>query len=329
MNPMQQSLRGYALVVLIVWAVLCIAAIAYSQQKDIPLWVAAPVVPAFLVEAALYIASGFAGIRAALEKLPRTVLATLMTISGVVPYLVYAIPTGVFRPEDAAGILLLASVASFWYVLAGRRTAADAGFLILMALPVLLKLFPSLYPDPIPRLSLHVLGVLMWYRLGIVAVLVLRKMGGIGFSFLPRPHEWWIGLRNFAIFLPVGFGIAVALQFVPPRVAPVSLQTVAIAIVTFFVTLWVLAVAEEFFFRGLLQQLLTRKLGSEAAGILVASVVFGAVHLGFRRFPNWDFAILAACAGVFYGLAYSQAKSIRAAMVTHALVVTTWRVFLF
>jgi membrane protease YdiL (CAAX protease family) len=78
----------------------------------------------------------------------------------------------------------------------------------------------------------------------------------------------------------------------------------------------------------LLQQLLTRKLRKQTLGIVIASVVFGAAHLGFREFPNWRFALLAASAGWFYGRAYAQAGSIRAAMVTHALVVTTWRVFL-
>jgi membrane protease YdiL (CAAX protease family) len=51
------------------------------------------------------------------------------------------------------------------------------------------------------------------------------------------------------------------------------------------------------------------------------------VHLWFRTFPNWRLAILAAVAGVFYGAAFNRTKSIRASMVTHALVVTTWRVF--
>ncbi|MDP9115318.1 MAG: hypothetical protein M3O20_16765 [Acidobacteriota bacterium] len=36
---------------------------------------------------------------------------------------------------------------------------------------------------------------------------------------------------------------------------------------------------------------------------------------------------MAAVAGVFYGLAYRQARSIRASMVTHALTVTAWRLF--
>jgi membrane protease YdiL (CAAX protease family) len=309
--------------------ILCIAATLYSREKNIPAWVAFSVVPAFLAEAAMYIASGHTAVRAYLEKLPRVILAAWMAVSGLVPYLLYSILSGVFRVEDAAGVLLLSSVASFWYVLAGKSTAADASYLALMAIPVLFDVFERLYPDPVPRLRIHVLGILMWYRTGIVAVLSIRKMGGIGFSFVPRPREWWIGVRNFAFFLPLGFGLALWLNFIGPRPAAVSFKTLALAVATFFITLWVLAVAEEFFFRGLLQQLVTRKLGSEAAGIIVASLVFGAVHLGYRSFPNWRFALLAACAGIFYGLAYSQAKSIRAAMVTHALVVTTWRVFLF
>ena len=35
--------------------------------------------------------------------------------------------------------------------------------------------------------------------------------------------------------------------------------------------------------------------------------------------------LLAAVAGFFYGRAYVEARSVRAAMVTHALVNTTWR----
>jgi uncharacterized protein len=50
--------------------------------------------------------------------------------------------------------------------------------------------------------------------------------------------------------------------------------------------------------------------------------------LWYRQFPNWKFVLLATCAGLFYGRAYIQARSIRAAMVTHALVVTVWKVFL-
>ena len=101
-----------------------------------------------------------------------------------------------------------------------------------------------------------------------------------------------------------------------------------IAAVTFLGMLWVVALGEEFFFRGLLQQWLGKWLRSPVAGWLLASALFGLAHLPFRSFPNWRFAAIAAVAGLLYGRAYVKAGSIRAAMVTHALVNTTWRVFL-
>jgi membrane protease YdiL (CAAX protease family) len=91
--------------------------------------------------------------------------------------------------------------------------------------------------------------------------------------------------------------------------------------------LWVVALAEEFFFRGLLQQWLTAWTRSEAAGLIAASLLFGSVHIFKTPFPNWKFATLAALAGICYGLAFRRARSIRASMVTHALVVTTWKIF--
>ena len=105
-------------------------------------------------------------------------------------------------------------------------------------------------------------------------------------------------------------------------------RTLAVLVGTFCGILWVVALSEEFFFRGVLQQALSRLTKSNVAGLVFASVAFGVVHLPFRHFPNWRFSILAGVAGLFYGIAYMRANSIRAAMVTHALVVTVWRVLL-
>lgn len=251
-----------------------------------------------------------------------------MIASAVLPYVIYSVGTGVFEWTSAAGILGLVVLPAFWFVVLGANAAADVGFLLLMAAPMLLKTFRDLYPDPIPDLQLHVLGRLMWIRMGIVVVLSLRHMDGIGFSFIPGGREWRIGVRNYLLFLPLGMVFAFAVGFLRPEPVAVTWKTLGLACLTFIITLWVLAAAEEFFFRGLLQQLLTRKFGKQTLGIVIASAVFGAAHLGFRGFPNWKFALLAASAGLFYGRAYAQAGSVRAAMVTHALVVTTWRVFL-
>ncbi|MBI1899088.1 MAG: CPBP family intramembrane metalloprotease [Acidobacteria bacterium] len=325
---MLDSLRGFAAALLILWTVLCIAAYLFSRDQGIPPGVAFLLLPAFLLEAGMYFASGTAAVRARLERLGPGPLALLMVLSAAIPYLLAAAPLGLFRFGSLAAILALAAAASFFYVLLPPKPWADALFLALLAAVVLLKVFPRLYPQPHQDVPLALLGASMWVRNGMLAVLSLRKVAGVGFGFWPRKRDWRIGLVHYALFLPVGIALAAALGFVAPRLADASLRILLLAIGTFFGVLWVLALSEEFFFRGLLQQMLAKALSSDTGGLVLASLLFGAVHLPYRGFPNWRFALLAAFAGLFYGRAFNQAQSIRAAMVTHALVVTTWRVFL-
>jgi membrane protease YdiL (CAAX protease family) len=161
-----------------------------------------------------------------------------------------------------------------------------------------------------------------------MAMLSVRRVKGIGFGFWPAAREWKIGAMYYVLFIPVAAVLAWWMGFARPRVpGPGWDKTSFMVVATFFGILWVVALGEEFFFRGLLQQWITTWLRSEWAGLIVSSLLFGAVHLWFRTFPDWRFASLAATAGLFYGLAFRQARSIRASMVTHALVVTTWRVF--
>jgi len=74
-------------------------------------------------------------------------------------------------------------------------------------------------------------------------------------------------------------------------------------------------------------QFFTPESGAGGGGLIVASVLFGAAHLWFRGFPNWKWLAIASVLGWFCGRARNQAGSIRAAMVTHALVITAWRAF--
>jgi uncharacterized protein len=325
MKPMLAGLRGFALAVAGLWIVLGIAAWLYSHDQNIPRWIVLAVVPAFLIEAALYLAAGVESTRARLQRLPARGLAALMTVTAPVPFAIYTLASGLWDWRSFVAIVGLAAAASFWFVLLPRNAAVDIGFLALLAAPMLAEVFKRLYPTPMPKLALSVLGVSMWVRTGMLATLSIRRMEGIGFGLVPRGREWLLGLRYFAYFLPIGFVLALALAFVRPELPALSVRTVLLTIATFLGVLWVLALSEEFFFRGILQQQLSRSLHNEWAGLVVASVLFGLVHLWFREFPNWRFALLATVAGLFYGLAYMRGRSIRPAMVTHALVVTTWK----
>jgi len=325
MKPMKESLRGYALALAILWAILILAAFLYSRDQGFPSNIVVAVVPAFLAEAALYLAAGMSSTRSRLEQMAPAQLAGWMTASSVVPYAICTFGLGMFDWRAAAAILALAAIASLYYVVLPHRPAMDLVFLAGVAAVVLLKIFQRLYPSPLPKVELSILGAAMWVRTGILATLSLRRMEGVGFGFLPRGREWAIGFRYYLLYLPAGIGLAIWLGFVHPQPRPFGLRMLLLTVATFFGVLWVVALSEEFFFRGILQQTLEKLLNNGPAALLLASLLFGAVHLPFRVFPNWRFAILAALAGVAYGLAFRAARSIRAAMVTHALVVTTWR----
>ncbi len=55
-----KQMRQFLTTLVVVWTAACIATYIYSQQQNIPSWIALAVLPAFLVEFAFYLAPGFA-----------------------------------------------------------------------------------------------------------------------------------------------------------------------------------------------------------------------------------------------------------------------------
>jgi membrane protease YdiL (CAAX protease family) len=233
-------------------------------------------------------------------------------------------PAGLTAPELLAA---LAAAVAFWFVVLPRTGWSTVLLLAFLGAVVVGKVFPALYPRPGGSPRLDFLGQMMWFRMGVLAFVSFGEMRSARLGFLPEGREWLTGMKWFVLFLPVAWACNGVLGFVHYR-APVlpGWQAAALAAGTFAGVLWVVALGEEFFFRGVLQPLMTKWMGA-AGGLAVTSLLFGSVHLWFRQFPNWRMAILASLAGVFYGLAFRERGGVRAAMVTHALVVTVWRTF--
>ena len=314
---MTQSLGCFRAALLAGWTALSAAGLLYARSKGIPAWAAVPVLAAFLVEYPFYLVPAFAEVRRRFERS----LPWLLVVSFVAPYVIYASNTGQFRWWALAQLAALATALSLWYKILPAAPLADGAFLLLVAAVVLRGYFDSIYTSPVGGLHLDILGHVALTRLCAMVMLVERRAPGVGYGFMPSRTEWMIGLRYFVYFLAAGIPLAWATRLV--RLGPgMPLWKIA---ATFVGVLWVVALSEEFFFRGLLQQWMAEWTGRPAIALAAASVLFGAVHLGFRGFPNWRFALAAAVAGWFYGRAYQQARSIRASMVTHALVVTLWR----
>jgi membrane protease YdiL (CAAX protease family) len=331
MSAMPNSLGRFQAVLSAGWVLLGLGGWLYASAKNVPAGAAFAVAAAFLFEFPFYLSPGFDAVRQRMEGLGRTRLAALLTATAVLPYLIYSVPVGTVRVEGFLAVLGVAAVVSFWYLVLPARPWSDAALLVLVAAILLSGIFDWVYVSPVPKVSISLLGHIMLIRTAAWTMLAIRP-GSVDepvnarFGFWPDRTEWMTGLRYFAMLLPVVSVVYWGLGLVRLRPQPLN---PALALATFFGILWVVALSEEFFFRGLLQPWLGRWTGSARAGLVLASVLFGSAHLGFQHhFPNWRFATVAAIAGFFYGLAWQRARSVQASMVTHALTVTLWRVFL-
>ena len=316
--------RGFLLTVLVGWILLIAAGCYYARLKQIPLAIAGPLVAAFLIEYVFYLVPGFTRLREWLSaKAPLRPLALAFAVSALAPYLAYSLATGQFRVVAASRLAAVVLVISFWYILRPPTAAADLALLALIVSVLLTRFFKQVYTSPVP--GVEILGHLMLIRLAASVLLIVREVEGTGYGFLPTAKEWGIGLRSFLYFLPVGAALWIGLRLGPFRTSPALL---ALAPLQFLGWLWVVALGEEFLARGLLQRWIADWTGRPALALSLASAAFGLSHLWFREFPNWKWAIVTAALGWFCGKAYNQAGGIRAGMVTHALVVTTWKTLL-
>jgi membrane protease YdiL (CAAX protease family) len=334
MTAVQDPIRRFWIAVAAGWLVLGAAAIVYARMRAVPAAIAFPLALAFLVEYPFYLLPGFPCARDRLMAGGRFRASSLLAASAVTPWLIYALPTGHFNFAALVALSCMAVLMSFWYFAFPAHPAADLIYLGLFGALMLLKVFARIYPDPLPKLDVSVLGHLMLIRVMAFSMVAIRggTLPGADYRFMPQAREWVAGLRWFAFLLPVTGAAYWALGLFALRPHPLNIVVYIVAVIgTFFGILWVTAISEEFIFRGLLQPWMEGWTGSPVAALVVTSLLFGAIHLSFRfhgGFPNWRFAIVAAILGLFCGLARRQTGGIQAGMVAHALAVAVWKIFL-
>jgi membrane protease YdiL (CAAX protease family) len=300
----------------IAWALMIVAAAIYANLKHIPLGLALPVAIAFAVELPFYVMAG-----APPDWLRKP---AVLAVTCVLPYLIYSIPAGLFGLPAFVLLSVIAIVLSYWYAGLPRHGLLDLLYVALLAAILLTKLFDRIYLSAIPKVELAVLGHVMLIRTAAVAIIGMRGGTGAQYTFVPRLSEWASGVKWFALMLPPVLLALWATGLWTPREHPNYWALIP----QFLGILWVVALSEEFFFRGMLQSWMESWTGNRIGGLVVTSLMFGFAHLWFRRqFPNWQFAIVAAIFGLFCGLAWREKRSVPASMVTHALGATLYRVF--
>jgi membrane protease YdiL (CAAX protease family) len=322
-------MRPFFITLALSYLVLLVAAEVYWHQWPASHWILTAALPAFLLEATFFFAATFEDTRPWFAKWqPPLLKAGALWASAVLPYAVFSCLAGTVHVRQFCILAGLTGVFSLWHVYLPRRIAYDAGFLVIAAAPMILRVFPKLYQAPDDHLQVDVLGHAMWFRVGIVALLVLREWDPGPFSLWPGRREWRIGtLCYLAVIVPI-CTVALAIgdvRFAPHHQTPLVLAGVAVG--TFFGILWGVALGEDLFFQGVISRALLKNSYSPAVAVLLSAVLFGSAHLWFHEFPNWRRAIVVSILGLACGVAYIRSGSVRAPMVTHACVVTTWRLF--
>ncbi|MGD0483221.1 MAG: CPBP family intramembrane glutamic endopeptidase [Gemmatimonadales bacterium] len=138
-------------------------------------------------------------------------------------------------------------------------------------------------------------------------------------------RELGIALGAVAVLAGVAIPLGILVGFLhwEPRWLGLSYAVARIFGLILFV-----GIPEELLFRGVYQEAFSR-LWSPRTGWIVASVLFGLVHI-VKHYPplNWQYALLASVAGLAYGWVYARTGKLGAAAVTHGVVDWLWSTWL-
>ena len=319
---MAKTSGGFRATLWIGWPLLCEIGFAYARWKGIPNWAALPALAAFLVVYPFYLLPAFPRIR---EQLAGPPLPAFLVASAVLPYLACCAGAIPFQFVSAVKLAALALALGLWYRILPLHPLTDIGFLALVAAVKLGRYGVPIYPTPYKGVQIAILADIALFNMAILVLMLERRIRETGFGFLPTANDWCVGFRNFLYCLPVAGGLAWLLHAVK-----FGMPTDPLKLAGYFLGfLFVLTLNEEFLFRGVLQQWLEDWTWSRRAALVITSILFGAVHLWFPGFPfpNWRWLIIAGTLGWFCGRSRNQTGGIRASMVTHTLVIITWRAF--
>ena len=239
-----------------------------------------------------------------------------------VPYALVAHTFHIFRWEWLALYVLLPVAVA---LLLQQARTADSGargnwrdFLVLAALglAVDLRWFESAWPA-----GASAFGKMLLLDAGIYGFLAVRQLDGVGFDLQLKLRDLGTGLREFCLYAVLAIPLGLGLGFLHFHEAwPNPLRALGAFVFTFLF----IAIPEELFFRGWLQNLLERRIGRTAA-LLLTAALFGLSHWNKRTTSfNGQYVLMAALAGVFYGRAWRAQRRVGASSLTHATVDTLW-----
>jgi membrane protease YdiL (CAAX protease family) len=262
-------------------------------------------------------------LRRRLTNLPARLSASLLL---ALPYYVLTIPRGEFTWPMAlvlTAIPVLVTAALHFSQRPGDWV--DLTVLACVGLIVDLGLLGHAWPFAIRGVAPWPAGLsgfpkLMLVNVALYGYLVIKPLDGIGYDLRPKLADLKIGLREFMFYAPLVLPLGFVLGFLHfHRQWPQPFMLPAAWIFTFVF----IALPEELYFRGLVQNLLERR-WEHGTSLLATSVLFGLSHFNKGAAFNWKYVLLATIAGIFYGRAWRAQRRLFASSVTHASVDAVW-----
>jgi membrane protease YdiL (CAAX protease family) len=295
-----------------------VVALGYVQRYSIPIAAAIGIYTCFLGLFLLLLVPGFFEIRGARAR----AIGLLFC-----PYLIYAATNNDFHWMAFGKLAMLASVPIAVFVFfpvkePDRFTLQDAAAWLWLMMPVILRLETGIWTKPVNldfMARLFTLGVAVW------CWVILRRTLGTGYRFSISVFGLRQVTKHFALFALIALPLGSLLHLSVWNPQWQGVWKFCVDYITIFVFI---AWLEEVFFRGILQNLLTRTLGSRIRAQVFASLAFGISHILLAPAPNWRYAIVASIAGWFYGGLFAATGTLMAPAIMHALVDTVWRTWL-
>jgi uncharacterized protein len=301
---------------------------SYARRYALGFAAAASIYVCFMLLLTAVLAPGFSAIRMRIgQHLAVKSRSPLLLTLWCTPYLIYAAGTGDFRWTALLRLIAIAAAVVAIYTVfpvtdLSRFALQDAAVAILLIAITLAGQLKGIWNVPV---NLDFMGRLFLISVATWCWLYLRPVPKLGYDFRFSTAVLTQAALNFLYFAVIAIPASLAMRFTEWNPRWLGVRQFCLDYLEIFLFI---ALLEELFFRGFLQTLLTKTLGSWVAAQASVAVLFGFFHILHHPFPNWRYVALGTVAGWFYGSAFRKGGNLMASSLMHAAVDTVWRTWL-